>query len=88
MYHAFVMHLQQYDGSTDRCCFAIVTNERTLLPRSDQPVRTKTPTRRCKYCVFQPFTNVYRPPDLRNGIWCIVNIGNGYELNNNKGKTD
>ena len=27
------------DGSTDRCCIAIVTNERALLSGSDQPVR-------------------------------------------------
>ena len=27
------------DGSTDRCCIAIVTNERTLLSGSDQPVQ-------------------------------------------------
>ena len=27
------------DGSTDRRCFAIVTNERALLSRLDQPVR-------------------------------------------------
>ena len=27
------------DGSTDRCCIAIVTNERALLSVSDQPVR-------------------------------------------------
>ena len=25
-----------------------------------------------------------RPPHLHNGMWCIVNIGNGYELNNKK----
>ena len=25
------------DGSTDRCCIAIVTNERALLSVSDQP---------------------------------------------------
>ena len=27
------------DGSTDRCCIAIVTNERALLSGSDQPVQ-------------------------------------------------
>ncbi len=27
------------DGSTDRCCIAIVTNERALLSGSDQPIR-------------------------------------------------
>ena len=27
------------DGSTDRCCIDIVTNERALLSGSDQPVR-------------------------------------------------
>ena len=38
------------DGSTDRRCFAIVTNERALLSRSDQPVRK---LRQTLYCVFQ-----------------------------------
>ena len=28
-------------GSTDRCCIAIVTNERALLSESDQPVQNK-----------------------------------------------
>ena len=27
------------DGSTDRCCIAILTNERALLSGSDQPVQ-------------------------------------------------
>ncbi len=27
------------DGSTERCCIAIVTNERALLSGSDQPVQ-------------------------------------------------
>ena len=27
------------DGSTDRCCIAIVTNDRALLSGSDQPVQ-------------------------------------------------
>ena len=27
------------DGSTDRCCIAVVTNEHALLSGSDQPVR-------------------------------------------------
>ena len=31
--------LAPIDGSTDRCCIAIVTNERALLSGSDQPVR-------------------------------------------------
>ncbi len=32
-------HVETIDGSTDRCFFAIVTNERALLSGSDQPVR-------------------------------------------------
>ena len=32
------------DGSTDRCCIAIVTNERALLSGSDLSARTKTRT--------------------------------------------
>ena len=27
------------DGSTDRCCIAVVTNERALFSGSDQPVQ-------------------------------------------------
>ena len=27
------------DGSTDRCCIAVVTNERALLSGSDHPVQ-------------------------------------------------
>ena len=74
------------DGSTDRCCIAVVTNERALLSGSDLPVQNLgrhriLHARRVK-------TNVQRPPHLLNGIWCIVNVGNGYELNNNEGKTD
>ena len=38
------------DGSTDRRCFAIVTNERALISSSDQPVRK---VRQTPYCVFQ-----------------------------------
>ena len=33
------------DGSTDRWCIAIVTNERALLSGSDQPVRNLGPHR-------------------------------------------
>ena len=40
------------------------------------------------FCMSGGKTNIQRPPHLHNGIWCIVNVGNGYELNNNKGKTD
>ena len=64
------------DGSTDRRCFAIVTNERAILSGSDQPVRK---VRQTPYYVFQAGKQM---------VWCIVNTGNGYELNNNKGKTD
>ena len=32
-------HVKSIDGSTDRCCIAIVTNERAILSGSDQPVR-------------------------------------------------
>ena len=38
------------DGSTDRRCFAIVTNERAILSGSDQPVRK---VRQTPDCVFQ-----------------------------------
>ena len=74
------------DGSTDRCCFAIVTNERAPLSGSDQPVQNLG----CRRILFMSGgkTNFQRPPHSHNGIWCIVNIGNGYELNNNKGNTD
>ena len=74
------------DGSTDRCCIAIVTNERALLSWSDQPVRNLGRRRILRLSGGK--TNSQRPPHLHNGIWCTVNIGNGYELNNNKGKTD
>ena len=74
------------DGSMDRRCIAIVPNERALLSGSDQPVRNLG--RRRILCMSRGKTNFQRPPHLHNGIWCIVNIGNGYELNNNKVETD
>ena len=70
------------DGSTDRCCIASVTNERALLSGSDQPVR-KLGRRRILYVSpSREKTNFQRPPHLHSGIWCIVNVGNAYELNN------
>ena len=72
------MHEWTIDRSTDRCCIAIVTNGRALLSVSDQAVQ--------KLCLSGWKTNFQRPPHLHNGIQCIGNIGNGYELNNNKGK--
>ena len=53
------------DGSTDRRCFAIVTNERALLSKLGQPVRKVIQT---PYCVFRrvnkrlktaPFVQLY-----------------------------
>ena len=73
------------DGSTDRRCFAIVTNERAILSGSDQPVRK---VRQTPYCVFQAGKQTFKDRHICSMVWCIVNIGNGYELNNNKGKTD
>ena len=73
------------DGSTDRRCFAIVTNERALLPKLGQPVRKVIQT---PYCVFQAGKQMFKDRHICSMVWCIVNIGNGYELNNNKGKTD
>ena len=72
------------DGSTDRCCIAIVTNERALLSGSDQPVQNLG--RHRILCMKGGQTNVQRPSHLVKGIWSIVNVGNRYELNNNKGK--
>ena len=82
--HNYV-HYQAIDGSTDRRCFAIVTNERALLPKLGQPVRNviQTPD-----CVFQACKQTFKDRHICAIIWCIVNIDNGYELNNNKGKTD
>ena len=37
----FCHHADTIDGSTDRCCIAIVTNELALLSGSDQPVRKR-----------------------------------------------
>ena len=53
------------DGSTARRCIAIVTNERALLSKLDQPVRKVIQT---PYCVFRrvnkrlktaPFAQLY-----------------------------
>ena len=74
------------DPRTGAVRIAIVTNERALLSGSDQPVRNLE--RRRILCLSGGKTNSQRPPHLHNGIRCIVNIGNGYEINNNKGKTD
>ena len=72
------------DGSTDRCCIAIVTNERALLSGSDLSAVRKLGRLHILY--------VRRGKNKRSKTatfaQCIVNIGNGYELNNNKGKTD
>ena len=47
---ALLLRIQTIYGSTDRRCFAIVTNERAILSGSDQPVRK---VRQTPYCVFQ-----------------------------------
>ena len=73
------------DGSTDRRCFASVTNELALLSKFGQPVRK---VRQTPYCVFQAGKQTFKDRHIFAIIWCIVNSGNGYELNNNKGKTD
>ena len=73
------------DGSTARRCLASVTNERALLSKLGQPVRK---VRQTPYCVFQAGKQTFKDRHIFAIIWCIVNIGNGYELNNNKGKTD
>ena len=73
------------DGSTDRRCFAIVTNERALLSKLGQPVRKVIQT---PYCVFRRVNKRLKTAPFAQLVWCRVNIGNGYELNNNKGKTD
>ena len=73
------------DGSTDRCGIAIVTNQRALLSGSDQPERKLGSL--CILCVrwenklakTATFAQWYM-------VHCIIR--NGYELNNNKGKTD
>ena len=44
--------------------------------------------RQTPYCVFQAGKQTFKDRHICAIIWCIVNIGNGYELNNNKGKTD
>ena len=77
--------IRRIDESTDRRCFAIVTNERALLSKLGQPVRKVIQT---PYCVFQAGKQTFKDRPICAIIWCIVNIGNGYELNNNKGKTD
>ena len=79
------LNYTQIDGSTDRRCFAIVTNERALLSRSDQPVRKLWQT---PYCLFQAGKQTLKDRHICAMVWCIVNIGNRYELNNNNGKTD
>ena len=62
------------DGSTDRRCFAIVTNERALLPKLGQPVRKVIQT---PYCVFQAGKQTFKDRHICSMVWCIVNIGNG-----------
>ena len=60
-----IINNQSIDGSTDRRCFAIVTNERALLSKLGQPVRKVIQT---PYCVFRrvnkrlktaPFAQLY-----------------------------
>ena len=79
MYHAELM-----DPRTG-AFFAIVTNERALLSKLGQPVQKVIQT---PYCVFQAGKQTFKDSPICAIVWCIVNIGNGYELNNNKGKTD
>ena len=75
------------DGSTDRRCIAIVTNERALLSVSDQPVRKLGRLR--ILCVRRENKLAKTATFSQHLAYCaIVNIGNGYELNNNKGQTD
>ena len=61
------------DGSTDRCCIAIVTNERALLSGSDQPIQ-KLGHSRILYVRREQLggkTNFQRPPHLHNGTLLI-----------------
>ena len=68
----------------------------TILPRSGFELTTcrtphlqtwsKCPTPLTTRPLGGGLQNVQRPPHLLKGIWSIVNVGNGYELNNNKGK--
>ena len=86
MYGAPFSHLfTELKISTDRRFFASVTNERALLSKLGQPVRK---VRQTPYCVFQAGKQTFKDRHIFAIIWCIVNIGNGYELNNIKGKTD
>ena len=43
-----ILSAMTIDGSTDRCCIAIVTNERALLPGSDQPIQNAIAYYVCK----------------------------------------
>ena len=55
---AFIVAWSTIDGSTDRSCLAIVTNERALLSKLGQPVQKVIQT---PYCVFQ----AGKPPNKR-----------------------
>ena len=73
------------DESTDRCGIAIVTNQRALLSGSDQPERKLG---RLRILCVRRENKLAKTATLAQ--WYMVHyiIGNGYELNNNKGKTD
>ena len=73
------------DGSTDWCCIAIVTNDRALLSGSDQPVQNLG---RHRIYACKAGKQTFKDRHICSMIWCIVNVGNGYELSNDKGKTD
>ena len=61
-HRSFISSIRLIDGSTDRRCFAIVTNVRALLSKLGQPVRKVIQT---PYCVFRR-VNKRRQPHLRN----------------------
>ena len=58
------------DGSTDRRCFAIVTNERALLSKLGQPVRKVIQT---PHCVFRRVNKRLKtaPFAQLHGAWSI-----------------
>ena len=60
-----IKSLFKIEGSTDRCCIAIVTNERALLSGSDQPVQNLG-----RHCIYACKTGKQTFKDCH--IWSMV----------------
>ena len=66
-----------------RYCYCVQSGCAIIWVRSAR-TKNRTPS----HFVCQAGKQTCKDLHICTMVWCIGNIGNGYELNNNKGKTD